>query len=58
LLVDPLSVDSIKNAMERIDKDGQLRQLLIQKGKQRSEQFTWMNTSKGVWESIEKALSS
>lgn len=58
LLVDPLSVDSIKNALERIEKDDQLRQMLIQKGEMRSAQFTWMNTSKGVWASIEKALST
>ncbi|MGC8803955.1 MAG: glycosyltransferase family 4 protein [Bacteroidales bacterium] len=58
LLVDPLSVESIKSAMERIDRDSDLRKSLIQKGELRSAQFTWMNTSKGVWGSIEKALDS
>lgn len=58
LLVDPLSIESIKNAMQRIDRDDDLRQLLMQKGELRSAQFTWMNTSKGVWASIEKALDS
>ncbi|MCX7985424.1 MAG: glycosyltransferase family 4 protein, partial [Bacteroidales bacterium] len=57
LLVDPFSVDSIKNAMEQIDKDSALRQTLILRGIERSAQFTWMNTAKGVWASIEKALS-
>jgi glycosyltransferase involved in cell wall biosynthesis len=56
LLVDPYSVDSIKDAMLAMDKDKDLRQNLIEKGRIQRKNFTWNNTADAVWKSIEKAL--
>ncbi len=58
ILVDPLSIESIKQAMLLIDKDETLRNELIFKGKLQSARFTWANTAHAVWNSIEKALGN
>lgn len=58
LLVDPFSVDSIKDAMLRIVKDEQLRNSLIEKGKERRKDFSWDKTANLLWKSIEKTVNS
>jgi glycosyltransferase involved in cell wall biosynthesis len=55
LLVDPYSIDSIKEAMFAIDKDETLREKLIENGRIRRNDFSWDHTADKVWESIEKA---
>ncbi len=56
LLVNPYSVESIKEALNIITFDTLRREQLIKKGTERGSFFTWMNTAKGVWESLMKAL--
>lgn len=54
ILVDPFSIDEISNALERIDRDKNLAQGLIEKGKKRLELFSWDKTAELLWKSIEK----
>lgn len=56
LMVDPMKVDEIKNAMTRLYKEPELRQQLIRKGKERTKLFTWEHTADLLWESIDKCL--
>lgn len=58
LLVDPFSVDSIKEAMLKIVKDESLRNTLIEKGRERRKAFSWDKTTDLLWKSIEKTLES
>lgn len=56
LLVDPFSVESIKDAMLLIAKDSPLRRLLIEKGKIKRLQFSWDKTANLLWESVETTI--
>ncbi len=56
LTVNPFSVDEISVAMKRITSDEPLRRQLIQKGQERSKQFTWETTADKLWQSVEKTL--
>ena len=57
LLVDPFSVDSIKNGMMSIYKEESLRNKLIENGKVQRENFSWDKTAEKLWRSIEKAMA-
>jgi len=57
LLVDPFSVDSIKEGMLQLNSDDALRNSLIQKGKERLKDFSWDKTAEALWDSIEKLAS-
>ena len=48
LIVDPISVDSIKRAMIRINEDELMRSSLIEKGRNQALQFSWDKTAEGV----------
>ena len=54
LLVDPFSVDSIKEGMQKMYKDESLRDQLIANGKKQRENFSWDKTAEKLWKSIEK----
>ncbi len=54
LLVDPLSVNEITNAMQAIVENKKLRELLIEKGRSQRKQFSWDKTAEKLWESILK----
>lgn len=56
LLVDPFSVNDITNAMLRLANDNELRQQLIEKGRQRKFDFSWDKTADTLWKSIERAI--
>jgi len=56
ILVDPFSVDSISKGMEQL-LDNEKTDKLIQLGAKRALDFTWENTSKEVWNSIEKVIT-
>ncbi|MCF8296573.1 MAG: glycosyltransferase family 4 protein [Saprospiraceae bacterium] len=58
LLVDPFSVDSIKDAMIKIANDENLRNELIEKGRIRREEFSWQKSADKLWESIIKTSKS
>lgn len=56
LIVDPLSVDSIANAMQMLWKDDELCQKLIAKGRVRRENFSWQQTAEKLWLTILKSM--
>lgn len=56
LLVDPFSVDSIKDGMIRIYKDDVLRNQLILNGQKQREKFSWDKTADKLWKCIEKTF--
>ena len=53
LIVDPFSVKSIAEGLEKIALDPELRTELIHKGKKRRELFTWDNSAAKLWSVIE-----
>ena len=53
LLVDPLSVVEIAEAMSRCSADETLRRELIRKGRQRAERFTWAAAAAQVMQAFE-----
>jgi glycosyltransferase involved in cell wall biosynthesis len=55
LMFDPLSVDSIANAMEKILKDSDLRQRLTGAGTARAAQFSWETSAQLTLEVYRKA---
>lgn len=57
LLVDPFSVISIANALDKIEKDPILRKDLIQKGNERKSVYSWQQTADKLWNSIEMAVN-
>ena len=57
LLVDPFNPQDIAGAMKKLTFDTALRQSLIAKGNQQSQLFSWENTAKNLWKSIEKTLN-
>jgi glycosyltransferase involved in cell wall biosynthesis len=54
ILVDPLSIYSIANAMEDLSFNPEKYQSLLKNGKKRVDLFSWDRTSKLLWDSIEK----
>ena len=58
LLVDPFSIDSIKEGMLRIYKDENLRTRLIENGRIQREKFSWDNTAEKLWNCLEKTIQS
>jgi len=55
-MVDPFSVDSIKEGMLEVLKNAELRQQLIEKGRERCSFFSWDKTAELTWQSLEKVL--
>lgn len=53
LLVNPLSVDAMAEAMHQIAGDAALCQRLIQAGRQRRQHFSWQQSAHRFWNSIE-----
>jgi glycosyltransferase involved in cell wall biosynthesis len=56
IIADPDSVDSVKEAMLKIDKDVLLRQQLIEKGRIRRQVFNWDKSAEAMWTSFEKVI--
>jgi glycosyltransferase involved in cell wall biosynthesis len=56
LYADPADIDSMAKAMTRIDSDEMLRKSLIEKGSRQKEKFSWEETAKLLWESIERII--
>jgi len=54
LLVNPLSMEEIVNAMERVATDELLRTKLIQLGEERNRLFSWDNSAQQFWNIIQK----
>jgi len=56
LLVDPFSIESIAEAMQKIAFDPQLRNQLVKNGSGQKELFSWKKTADKVWNTIETSL--
>ena len=56
IYADPLKIDQITDAMLKIDKDAELRQEMIKKGFIQKNKFSWDETARLLWMSVEKAL--
>jgi len=56
LLCDPEDIKEISNAMTRVASDAELRSEMIKKGLKQSEKFSWDQSAKDLWNSIEKAM--
>lgn len=54
LLVDPHNVDSIADAFTKLATQPELRQTLIERGRQRRLLFNWEQTSERLWQSLLK----
>lgn len=58
LLINPLSPQSIADAMQQITCNEKLRQDLIAKGRIRRELFCWQKSADLLWKCVEKAIDS
>lgn len=56
LYVDPYSVASISDAMRKIYIEPKLRESLIEKARVRRIDFSWDQTAKLLWESVERTM--
>ena len=54
LLADPFSIDSISEKMIEIAENKELRERLVSLGRSQRTKFSWDNTAKKLWESLEK----
>jgi len=57
VLVDPFSVKSIAEGLEKVALDTELRAELIEKGRERSKLFTWQNSADNLWSVIDSVLT-
>lgn len=56
LLVNPLDVDEITDAMQQISTSPELRKRLIERGRERRRLFSWDITAQKLWQSVESVL--
>jgi glycosyltransferase involved in cell wall biosynthesis len=57
LLVNPLDVVDIANAMIKLFENVDIQKQLIQQGNQQKQQFSWQKSGNLLWQSIQKTLS-
>ena len=50
LVVNPHSVDEIRDAMRQVANDAELREKLIERGRERRKAFSWDKSAKELWE--------
>ncbi|MFK7796306.1 MAG: glycosyltransferase family 4 protein [Aureispira sp.] len=56
LLADPTSIEDIAQQMQNLWEQPQLRQALVEKGKQQRQLFSWEQTAQKLWQSLERLL--
>jgi glycosyltransferase involved in cell wall biosynthesis len=56
LYADPLKIDQIANAMLKMATNEDIRKDLVEKGFEQKQKFSWDETSRLLWMSIERAL--
>ena len=56
LYVDPFNIDQITYAMARIADEPELRKMMISKGFKQKKKFSWDQTSRLLWNSIERTI--
>ncbi len=57
LLIDPLDVGAIADAMRKVATDNTLRQDLIERGRKQRTLFSWQRTARLLWEEMGKTIS-
>ncbi|MEI6060035.1 MAG: glycosyltransferase family 1 protein [Bacteroidota bacterium] len=57
ILIDPFSVSSISEAMQKVASDIVFRQSLILAGREQRQKFSWELTAGKLWDCIEKAVT-
>jgi glycosyltransferase involved in cell wall biosynthesis len=57
LLVNPISVTEIAEAMEKLYRDTALRNVLVEKGKEQLKKFSWDLTAEKLWQCCENVLN-
>lgn len=57
LLVDPLAVDSIADALERLHTDADLRQALVTQGFANNARFSWDDSTERLWAAVQEAVA-
>ena len=55
LAVDPSNIEEVAEAMQRMELEPALRENLIEKGKDRADDFSWDRTSELLWSCLVKA---
>ena len=58
ILVNPFDINDIAEAMKNITENEILREDLIQKGFERRKKFSWDQSAKNLWQSIEKTIET
>jgi glycosyltransferase involved in cell wall biosynthesis len=58
MLIDPFSVKSIAEGLEKVALDPEFRLKLIERGKKRRELFTWQRSAEQLWDVIESVLNN
>lgn len=58
LLVDPNSVEQISDAMTQLATNENMRQELIQKGREQRTKFSWDQTAERLWDCVMRAYNS
>ncbi len=53
--VDPLSVDDIRTALERLLTSPQERHAMIQRGSRQAQRYTWEKCARETWAVFEEA---
>ncbi len=56
IYADPVKIDQITNAMLKVHNDVELREDLIEKGFVQKDKFSWEETARLLWISVERAL--
>ncbi len=57
LEVDPGDAESVAKAMLRVEREPGLRQVLIEKGKDRAQEFSWDRTASLLWDCLARAAA-
>ncbi len=56
LYADPLKIEQITDAMLKITEDAELRLKLVEKGFEQKNKFSWDETARLLWMSVERSL--
>jgi glycosyltransferase involved in cell wall biosynthesis len=58
VLIDPFSITSIADAMQKVASDAAFREKLIVEGRKQREQFSWERTAEKLWKCVEKTAEA
>jgi glycosyltransferase involved in cell wall biosynthesis len=58
LLFDPLDVDAIRETLQRLLGDGELRSALAERGRKRAGRFTWRRTAEATLDVYRRAIDA